>query len=203
MTTTAMANQTIHAFLRDLGSKTPTPGGGAVAAITGATAAALARMVVSYSLGKKNLAEHQPALEQAAAALDRARDVFLELADEDAAGYAVLNDLQKRPDADARKAAEMPAAVQAAVQIPLACAAAACDLLRSCESLVTRTNRFLRSDLAIAAVLAEGAVASACWNVRVNAPMLPESARGTLTDQVDRLLRDAVTRRAAVESGCA
>ena len=53
-------------YLGALAAKSPTPGGGAVASTTGATAAALAGMVVAYSLGKKNLAPHQPLLEDAA-----------------------------------------------------------------------------------------------------------------------------------------
>lgn len=199
-----LATHSISDFLTQLGAKTPTPGGGAVAALTGATAAALARMVVSYSLGKKNLAEHQTYLNDAAALLDRARDLFLEFADADAACYAVLNELQKLPDTDPRRVADLPAAAEAAVQVPLACAAGASDLLRTCEALVPRTNRYLRSDLAIAAILAEGAVASACWNVRVNVPSLTSEERKKETlAEVDRLLRDSQTRRTLVEQGCA
>lgn len=198
-----LATQSVSDFLAQLAAKTPTPGGGAVAAMTGATAAALARMVVSYSLGKKNLAEHQAALEHAAAMLDRAREVFLELADEDAASYALVNELQKLPETDPRRIAEWAAAIEAAVQIPLSCAAAGADLLRACEQLVARTNRYLRSDLAIAAVLAESTVVSACWNVRVNVPQVAsEAARGVVMAQVDRLLRDASARRGVVEAGC-
>lgn len=199
-----LASQSIGAFLRDLGSKSPTPGGGAAAGCSGAVAASLARMVVSYSLGKKNLAEHQPELERAAAALDRASGMFLELAEEDAAGYAVLNALQKLPEQDPRRATEMPGAIDAAVQVPLAVAAAAIDLLRLLESLVPRTNTHLRSDLAIAAVLAEATVSGGCWNVRVNIPLLTGDERKRHVErEVDHMLRDATSRRAAIEQGCA
>src|SRR5262245_5876212 len=87
-----LASYTIADFLEALAARTPTPGGGAVASAVGATAAALARMVVAYSLGKKSLAAHQPALEIAARELDVARALLLRLADEDAAAYALLSE---------------------------------------------------------------------------------------------------------------
>jgi formiminotetrahydrofolate cyclodeaminase len=86
-----LASLTLDEFLRQTAAKTPTPGGGAVACTTGALAAALAGMVVSYSLGKKSLAPHQPDLEQAARSLENARSLFLRLADEDAQGISVVN----------------------------------------------------------------------------------------------------------------
>jgi formiminotetrahydrofolate cyclodeaminase len=63
-------------LLAQIAAKSPTPGGGAVACATGALAAALAGMVVSYSLGKKSLAAHQADLEKAAHALENARALF-------------------------------------------------------------------------------------------------------------------------------
>jgi methenyltetrahydrofolate cyclohydrolase len=198
-----LEDQTLTSFLQAVAAKTPTPGGGAVASATGATAAALAGMVVAYSLGKKNLAEHQSALERAAAALARARDIFLELAEEDAAGYAILNELMKLPDTDARRAREMPGAVVAALAPPQAATAAAADLLRLIESLVPITNKHLRSDLAIAGVLAEAAAKSASWNVAANLSLITDPGERTKTaDEARALVSDAEKRRAGVEKAC-
>ncbi len=198
-----LEDQTLTSFLQGVAAKTPTPGGGAVASATGATAAALAGMVVAYSLGKKNLAEHQPALERAAAALARARDIFLELAEEDAAGYAILNELLKLPETDARRAGEMPAALAAALTPPQAATAAAADLLRLIESLIPITNKHLRSDLAIAGVLAEAAAKSASWNVAANLSLITDPGERTKTaDEARALVADAEKRRAGIEKAC-
>jgi hypothetical protein len=59
-TMTAIEHMTLDELLERIGSKTPTPGGGAVASIVTALAASLARMVVAYSHGKKKLAAHEP-----------------------------------------------------------------------------------------------------------------------------------------------
>lgn len=165
------------AMLEAIAAKTPTPGGGAVACATGALAAATAGMVVSYSVGKKDLAPHRAELEAAAAYLGRARLLFLRLAAEDAEAYGLMNAIQKLPDADPRKAAEMPGAVRASVAAPMACVAACADVLRLCEKLRPISNRYLLSDLQVAAILAESAAQCGACNVRINLPMLAEGER--------------------------
>lgn len=186
-------------LLSRIAAKTPTPGGGAVACATGSLAAALAGMVVSYSLGKKSLAAHQAELERAAHSLENARGLFLELAEEDAQAYGLVNELQKLPEGDARRAAELPAAMTASIQVPMAAIAAASDLLRLCEALAPITNKQLHSDLGIAAELALAAGKASLWNVRVNASFLSDrSAAARWMEQADGLLTVSSHRAASV-----
>ncbi len=42
----------LHDFLADVAARTPTPGGGSVAAAVGALGAALARMALAYTEGR-------------------------------------------------------------------------------------------------------------------------------------------------------
>jgi len=190
-------------LLDSIAAKTPTPGGGGVAAMTGAMAAALAHMVVSYSLGRKSLAQHQAALGQSSSYLHRAREVFLELAREDAEAYGLVNELQKLAETDQRRQQELPGANQAAIQVPLTAIAAADDLLRHCESLASISNPHLHSDLAISAVLAESAARSAAWMVRVNSASLHDhDKRVQLMEQAKRMVEDCQRRREAVERAC-
>lgn len=198
-----ISEQTFGELLSAVGSRTPSPGGGAVASACGALAAALAKMVVAYSLGKKSLAEHQPALERADGALERTIDMLVQLAQEDAEAYALVNELGRLPEGDPRRAQEYSAAVEAAVQAPRSVLGVCCDLLRMLESLTTTSNRHLRSDLAIAAILAEAAGKSAWWNVCVNLDLLSdESRRATLRAECQRMLADAATRRVHIERAC-
>lgn len=191
-------------LLAQIASKTPAPGGGAVASATGALAAALAQMVVAFSIGKKALAAHQADHERAVRTLTNARVLLLRLADEDAQAYALVNELSRLPEADARRAAELPGATRASIQVPLATIAACADLLRLCESLAPITNPHLHSDLAIAAVLAEGAARASRWNVTVNVLGLAVGRERTaILEQADAAVEDAARRRAAVERACA
>src|SRR5262249_43764940 len=80
----SFAHQSLNDFLASIAFKTPTPGGGAVASTVAALAAALAQMVVAYSAGKKSLAQHEPTLQSSLKTLERARQILLQLADEDA-----------------------------------------------------------------------------------------------------------------------
>jgi formiminotetrahydrofolate cyclodeaminase len=191
-------------LLDRIAAKTPSPGGGGVACASAALAAALAQMVVAYSLGRKSLAAHEDELKKANAALNASRAIFLRLADEDGEAYSVVNELMKLPESDPKRAAEYIPAVRAAIQIPMATIAACDDLLRLCERLAPISNSYLLSDLAVTAVLAEGAAKASRWNVAVNVSMLPdESERAKVMAQADRSLADSARRRENVEKACA
>ena len=188
---------TLADTLAAIAAKTPTPGGGATAALAGALAAAQARMVVAYSIGKTSLAEHEPALAAARSRLERMGTAFLELAGEDAAAYALLSELLRMPVDDPRRRSDLPAAADAATRVPLACVAASTALTRLCLDLTTITNRRLHSDLAIAAILAEAAARAGARNVTVNLPTLSEHAGQDRADaarrDLDRLRGDSAS----------
>lgn len=198
----AIADHTISAFLASTAAKTPAPGGGAAACVTGALASSLAHMVVSFSLGKKNLEEHQPMLHEAALLLERARAVFLELAEEDAAAYSLVNRLQRLPETDPARA-ELPKALEASVQVPMTTLGACVDCLRHFVQLAGITNRQLRSDLGIAAVLAEASARASWWNVAINARFMgDEAASEKKMAQANDLLQRCELLRAHVEEKC-
>lgn len=203
MTVTALHSYNLADLLDAIAAKTPTPGGGAVASAVGALAGALGRMVVSYSLGKKSLAEHRGELERAAAALDEARHLLVRLADEDAAAYGRLSELMKLPADDPRRGAEWGEAVSHAIAAPRSALGTCRDLIGLLETLAPITNKNLRSDLAIAAILTEAAARAAAWNVAVNLPMLDDpSRRGRIEAECERELSEINVLRGRVERAC-
>jgi formiminotetrahydrofolate cyclodeaminase len=180
-----MAKMPLGELLAALAAKSPTPGGGAAAAHSGAIGVALAEMVVAYSVGRKSLAAHEPVLRAAAFTLADARAALLELAEEDARAYAALNALQRLPDADPARAGTA-SALAAATEVPMRTARACADALALMASLRGRTNPHLASDLRIAKLLAHAATRASAVNVEVNLPGLPEpqaaAARARLAD---------------------
>ncbi len=170
----AIDQLTVRAFLDSVRSKTPTPGGGAVAAIVGALAASLAQMVVNYSQGKKSVAEYAQLHEEALQSMQALADRAVELAQADATAFQHLSSLWKLEQDDPTRMREWDDAVQAAIDAPLQMMVASLEVLHLLDQLTDATVRSLRSDLAIAALLADAATHAAAWNVRVNLPSVSD-----------------------------
>ena len=191
----AFRTLTVEEFADSLAARTPAPGGGAVAAVTAAHAAALGAMVLEFTLGKPKFAEHEAANAAAHRRLAELRHEALELADRDAAAYGTLNSLWKLPkDAPARLSA-WDAAVAEAIDAPQAILDAAAEVAATCTGLAARTNANLASDLAIAIDLARVAARAAAHNVEVNLP--------SVADAGDRDARAARMHAALREAGAA
>ena len=83
----------VESLLRSLGDKCPTPGGGAAAGVTAAIGLAAGRMVLAYSIGRKDLAEHETANTAALQELEAWRDEAVALAEADAEAFGILSAL--------------------------------------------------------------------------------------------------------------
>ncbi len=189
-------------LLDRVSAKTPVPGGGAVTASIGALAAALAQMTVNFSLGKKELATHAATHAAAVEHLERARRILLELAAEDISAYEALNAAMKAPKDDPARPALLAEKALAAVQPPMAAIAACAELLRLFETLAPITNRFLLSDLAIAAVYAEATARASFCNVSVNLPLIDKAVGEQQRARADTMLQQSAARLRAIELLC-
>ena len=196
-------DQPLRTFLADLADVTPTPGGGAVAGISLATAGAIGHMAIAFSARRSALREFAALHEESLEALDRVQERGLELATADARAFAQLNGLWKLAEDDPEREAGWDDAVAAAIAAPAAILSEAVDLTTRLTGLVPATSPMLRSDLAVAAITAESAARSAAWNVRINLPLVRsvEDAareRGRLEEHLHRCT--ALTRE--VEDAC-
>ena len=194
---------TLSGFLAALADRTPTPGGGAVAAASLAIAGAIGHMAVAYSRGRSSLASFESLHEEALAALASLSPRALDLAEQDAAAYARLNKLLKLPEDDPKRAADWDEAVEAAISAPMAVMREADAVLELLERLVEATTPMLRSDLAVAAITAEAAARSANWNVRINLPSVSDVARSdSHRSDAEDILARCTNAAANIESEC-
>ncbi|MDP7071034.1 MAG: cyclodeaminase/cyclohydrolase family protein [Phycisphaerales bacterium] len=198
-----MQSLSVESLLHQLADRCPVPGGGAAAGMTAAIGLATARMVLAYSIGRKDLADFEASNAEAAAELEAWRDEAVELAASDAAAFQVLSALWKLPEDDPHRIAEWHGAVLAAIAPPLA----TCRMCRSaCELLATlpdRTNPMLASDLAVAAILLHAACAAAAWNVRINLPSLDdENERARLAGEAADDVECCRNLAAEIEAAC-
>lgn len=194
-----LATLSVREFVERLASKTPVPGGGSVSALALAHAAAVAGMVVEYSLGKRALEAHQTALEEARRSLAGLRERGLALMRLDAERYAVLNDAMRLPKDDPDRAERLREAALGATEPPLEVIDAARQTLEVVVALVAKTSPILRSDLGVAGALALAAADGGAWSVQANLPMLGAD-RPACERRCGSLLARAREARARLES---
>lgn len=163
----------IRDFIAATAAKSPTPGGGSVAALAGALGAALASMALEYSVGKKGLEVHRPALANALVKLKKASEVFQELVAEDMAAYEAVSCYLKQPRGQRESNPDFLAAVVAAIRVPEAVGALALNVMDICAAMLDKSNAMLASDLVMGAALANATVRGAELNVLANVRLLP------------------------------
>lgn len=196
-----LASMKFSDLVEAVAAKTPTPGGGTVAAAVGALGAALGVMTARYSEAV-----------EAETALDGVRKAFLPLAQEDADAYGQFNaalSLPKGTDEEKQRRREvLQNALVEASEVPLRGVMLAVRGLAALRDLAPRCNRHLTSDLVGAAVFLEAAAVGCGENVRVNVPRIADvDRRQRLEAECTRLLAEAsglhasILREAAARCG--
>ncbi|MCL2330492.1 MAG: cyclodeaminase/cyclohydrolase family protein, partial [Phycisphaerae bacterium] len=160
----------LRTFWADLASRSPTPGGGSVAASVGATAASLGCMVVEYTIGKPRFAEHESRLQSILAELKAAAETFGRLMAADMEAYGAVVAARKL-DAVAQAQANAKA-----LAVPMEIVALAAQVAALLDELGPITNPQLNGDLRISLILAVATADSAATLVRDNLPNLSNEA---------------------------
>jgi formiminotetrahydrofolate cyclodeaminase len=146
-------DQPVRGFLDQLAARSPTPGGGGAAAVTGAMAAGLVAMAARFSA--RQLPEAGDLADQA----DRARYMASQLADMDARAYtAVL----------ATRGPERKEALLGAAMIPLEIAAVGARVAQLAARVAEAGHPNLRGDAVTGALLAAASARSAARLVDIN-----------------------------------
>lgn len=168
----------IDTFLDELASGAPTPGGGSVAALTGAMAAGLISMVCALTIGKKQFADFEDEARAIQKRAEELRREFQNLAQDDIEVFSRLAAAYKLPRTTDADAASRRAAIQMvtrhATEVPLRVARAATMLLPFCTTLANRCGRLVVSDVGVAAALVRATVQSALLNVEINLTSLED-----------------------------
>jgi len=168
----------MRAFLEEVASPSPTPGGGSVAALSGALAAALASMACQLTVGKEEYAEAEKEMR---AALEQARGLqkdLLAFIEEDVQAFEALLATYRLPkDTEEEEESRMRAvqmALRGAASVPLAVADRAVKVLEVLLTVAEKGNPNLLPDTGTAAQMAKAAVGGSALNVRTNATSLAD-----------------------------
>lgn len=192
-----LMNLSCKAFLEDLASNAPIPGGGGAAALVGAAGAALGNMVGSLTIGKKKYAAVEAdilVLNRRAAAL-RKRLEGLVQADADAfiplaAAYKLPKETPKQ---QAHKAAVLEAALEGACAVPLEIMSACCEGIALAAEYAEKGSVMAVSDAGCTALFCKAALQAAGLNVSINTRLMADNAHAAaLNAQADAMLAEFV-----------
>jgi formiminotetrahydrofolate cyclodeaminase len=167
-----LADCTIKDYLDKAAAGTAVPGGGSVAALNAALAAALTEMVANLTIGKKG---YEAVEDDMKALADRAAKLRIKLTgsiDKDADAYTGVMaafKLPKTTDAEtAVRKQKIQYAIKHAALVPLEVARDAVAVIELAGAAIDKGNKNAASDGAVAAMNARTGALAAIYNVKIN-----------------------------------
>jgi formiminotetrahydrofolate cyclodeaminase len=187
-------DRTINAFLDELASSSPAPGGGSVAALAGALGAALTSMVCNLTIGKKKYASVEAKMNAIRTASEELRTRFASLVEKDAAAFNKVMEAYALPkendDQKALRAAAALAATKEATLVPLEVMKHCIDAHALAQEVAALGNENSVSDAGVSAIMLHAACESAALNVRINLRGISDGDFvGWKTEELDSLLK--------------
>ena len=178
--TAGYVDGSIRAFLDKLATSSPEPGGGSVAAMSGALGAGLVSMVASLTVGKEKYAGVQEEIQSLLAASEQVRSDLQVLVQRDTEVYGAVSEAMKLPrDTEQQKAErdkKMQAALKEAAKVPLTIAEQSLKVAELSLTAADIGNVNAVSDAGVAVLLADAAAQSAALNVKINIGWISDEA---------------------------
>jgi glutamate formiminotransferase / formiminotetrahydrofolate cyclodeaminase len=167
-----LVDRTVTDFVDECSMDSPAPGGGSVAALSGALGAALANMVANLTVGKKGYEAVFEEMKQVAAEAQSLKDKFMAAIDRDTDAFNKVMDAFKMPKStpeqkDARTAAIQEGTKQATL-VPLEVLRMVPKGLAFALAVAERGNKNSASDAGVAGLSLRTAAEGAWLNVRIN-----------------------------------
>lgn len=169
----------VEEFSRVLGSNSPAPGGGSVAALSGALGANLVSMVCRLSIGKKDYESFGNELAEALKLAQALSEGLLKRVDLDTEAFnsvmAAFKMAKETGEERQSRTQAIQAGFKAAVQSPLGIARECLDVLRLANKLLGKSNTNALSDLGVASLQAYAGLEGAIMNVKINIPSIKDT----------------------------
>lgn len=187
-----LKDMNLEQYIVELASSSPAPGGGSVAALSGAQGAALCAMVCGLTVGKEKYAEFWSLCEEVKNAADGLAKDFVALVDKDTEAYLEVAAALKMPKATAEEKAARSKAIAdstiTAIAVPIETMEKGLETLEQLKKLKGRSNPNAASDLGVAASCLLTCVKGARLNVLINLPGVKDETKRaeykTLADDI-------------------
>ncbi len=194
-----LAELTVRELLEKIAGSEPVPGGGSVAALSGALASALAGMVAGLTIGRKGYEEHEELMTHIRQLTGNRLRLFLEDVDRDSDAYQQVFEGFRLPKNTDEEKAIRTTAIQSATRhaalVPLQVARNACELMGIIADVIRLGNRNAITDGCVALMCARSAVLGALMNVRINLGSIKDTAFVEhVQAEADDLEREAIER---------
>lgn len=169
---TKLIKMNLKSFLDELASNSPAPGGGSVAALSGALGAALSSMVCNLTIGKQGYETVQEEIKEMLQRSEELRKHLTELIEKDTAAFNEVMKAIKLPketeeQKESRRQA-MQTAFRHAAEVPLETARTCMQIMDVARVVAEKGNKNSISDTAVSVFLAQAGVQAAVVNVRTN-----------------------------------
>ncbi len=198
-----LASMGLKEFLEKTASNDPVPGGGSIAAMSAATAAALTEMVANLTVGKKKYVEVEEEMKVIAEKASNLREKLINDIDRDADSFNLVMDAFKLPKETDEEKADRSSAIQEATKkaalVPLEVAKEAFGMMEIIETVVVKGNANAVTDGAVAAMMARTAVLSALYNVKINLSSIKdETFVAEVSQQVKQLEEEVIVKEKGI-----
>ena len=159
-------------FLTRTASGSPVPGGGSIAALSAALAAALSEMVAHLTIGKKGVEALEEEMQDIAKDAFQYREKLIRAIDRDSDAYndvLIAFQLPKGTDQEeTQRKRAIQEALKEAARVPLDVAREAFKVIELAGKVVKQGNKNTITDAAVAVMMARTAALSALYNVKIN-----------------------------------
>ncbi len=186
--------QPVVGFVEQLAAKSPAPGGGSAAALSGAIGAALLIMVCEFTIGKKGFEAVNNELTTVKSNLDPLRHQLLAQVDEDTWAFLrfrVANKLpETTPQEKASKEKEVAESSAQTINVPRATMLQCAQALAFADIIVSKGNPNTLSDAATGAEMLLAGVEGAASNVLINLLGRADEQAETLRQEVARARKE-------------
>lgn len=197
----SLMDQSVRSFVQAASSRTPTPGGGSVAALVAALGAAMGSMVAHFSQGPK-FASHSEEMEHTIIRMKADIDQYESLLEEDVHSFETyMSAARMSGQTEEHKQVKQAALASASVlatEVPVRLMRRCLASMEAMEGIAGNANRRVLSDLGIAVYLLEAAARSAWITVAINLPGLQEEK---LKEQYGRECAQIIGRIETIRAG--
>ena len=190
-----LAGSTVKEFLSELASSSPAPGGGSVAALSGALGAALSSMVCNLTIGKEKYSDVQDEIKKVLKKSEALRKKLTELIDKDTEAFNDVMKAFKMPKETEEQKIKRSKAIQegykVAASVPLETARTCEEILEVAMIVAKKGNQSSITDAAMSAIMSKAGFEGAVLNVKINLGSIKdEKFVKNVTVQIDELQKN-------------